>query len=73
MYSLSIAKPATVVASSHLSISLTAERILKLPGAIGGVSINLRPQEPQHLPAFCLELIGLPRVVDPLTDRGMEF
>jgi len=53
VFDVAIAKP-VVVARFHLTIPLLAKRIPKLPGAIGGVSMNLWPKESQHLPALCL-------------------
>ena len=35
--------------------------------------MDMRTQKAQHLPALCLKLVGLPRVVDALADGGMEF
>ena len=71
-FDIAIAKP-VVMARFHLSVPLRRERISQLPDAIGGVSMNMRSQEAQHLPAFGLELVGLSGVMDALPDRRMEF
>lgn len=61
---------AVIAPRFHLSTPLS---LPNLPDAIGGVSMNLRPQETQDLPSLCLKLIRLPGVVDALTDGRMKF
>lgn len=57
----------------HISLFPQNKGVLQLPHAVGRVSIDLWPQEAQHLPAFRLKLVGPPGVVDPLADGRMEF
>jgi hypothetical protein len=67
VFDVAVAK-AVVVSCFHSRVPLQSECILELCDTVGRISMDVRPQETQHLPTLGLELVGLPGVMNTLAD-----
>jgi hypothetical protein len=67
VFDVAVAK-VIVVSCFHLRIPLQSECTPELCDTVGRVSMDVRPQETQHLPTIGLELVGLPGVMNTLAE-----